>query len=141
MSNFSSDESPTSSGTFVIEHDPIGGMKIKVIAVISSHPVRVQLGDCVRALRLKCRRFVLGRRSTSKHFARRSLIETCFLSASSQSFQNSGGTQPSNSARVPGRVKADRDVGLRREVIDLVGFYCVDELGYFRPLGALPVVQ
>ena len=78
---------------------------------------------------MKRRGFVLRRRSGSEHFTARSLVEASGNAGAAESFKNPGRSEARDVARVLGEVEAHADVTLGAEMVDLVGFDVVDQVG------------
>jgi hypothetical protein len=65
---------------------------------------------------------VLRWRRSPEHLRTGGLIQPAIHLANAESLEETDRTQPSNVAGVLGLVKADTNMGLRSEVVDLVGF-------------------
>src|SRR5438132_11569899 len=88
-------------------------------AVVDGHPVRVKLGDCVWAARMKRGAFVLRRRRQTKHLGGRRLVEARGEAGGANGLEQACRAQSVSVARVLRLVERDVDVALRRKVVDL----------------------
>ena len=117
------DEGLAAAGGFVVEEDAVGGEELIALAVVTGEPVGIDLGGGIGALRLEGGVFVLRRGGGTEHLAGGGLVEAGLDPALADDLQQADGAQRGDIAGVFGQVKADADMGLGGEVVDLVGFY------------------
>ena len=110
-------------GRLVIEEDATAGEHAVGLAKVDGHPVRVELGDAIRAARIEGRLLVLRRRRQAEHLRRRRLVEARRASAGPNRFQQPGRAQPVGVAGVFGLVEGNMDLALGGQVVDLIGLH------------------
>jgi hypothetical protein len=113
----------------MIEQQAVAGKHPVPLPVVHHHPIGIDLGSGIRALRPESSRFILWRWCGAKHFATRGLIEFCLDATATYRRQETCGPQARYIASVFGRVKAHSDVALCPQMIDLVRLHIVNEGG------------
>ena len=113
----------------MIEEDAVAGEEIVAFAVVAGHPVSIYLSGCVGAPRMKGRGFALRGVGGAEHFTARSLVKASGDAGAAERFENPGRSEARNVARILWEVEAHPDVALRAEMVDLVRFDVINEVG------------
>jgi hypothetical protein len=93
---------------------------------------------------MKRRRFILRRPGRSEHFRRAGLVKAHLPSRAgvlAQRFEQAQGAGTHHVGCILGLVEADAHVGLRRQVVDLVGLGLLEDVAQPGPVGDIAVVQ
>ena len=116
----------------MIKKDAVAGKNVKSLPIIDRCPMSVNFSCGIWTAVMERRQFILRRRRIPEHFTAGSLVKSGFYAASSDSFQNSGGTQTCDISGIFRCIKANPDVTLRAEVIDFVRTDIVQEIRQLR---------
>ena len=110
----------------MVKEDAIRRKEPIPLPVVSCHPVGIDLGRSIGTLRLERGCLILGRRRRTEHFTGRGLVETGLDAASTDGLKNAGCPQPGHISGKFGHVKADPDVALGGQMINLIRFDIVN---------------
>ena len=139
--DFPGNECLAAAGRFVVEKNSVAGEEIVAFAVVAGHPVGVNLSGGVGAPGMEGRGFALRRRSGSERFTARGLVEASGDARAAESLEDAGRSEARDVARVFGEIEAHPDVALNAEMVDLVGFDVVDQVGQLFGIRESPVME
>lgn len=125
----------------VVEENPVYREHPVRLTVVDGRPVRIHLGDAVRAPRVERRLLVLRRRCRAEHLRRRRLIDPGVDTARADGLQQPDGSETGDVTGVQRGVERHADMRLRTQVVDLVRPDVAQQIHQSDPVGEVGVVQ
>ena len=113
----------------MVEENPVAGVHTVPFPVVPCHPVGVDLRTRIGAPWVERCFFILRRSLPAEHLAAGCLVEPDSRIAPAGGLEQTGGPEPGDVPGILRCIKADPDVALGREVIDLIGPDFVHDIG------------
>ena len=112
----------------MIEQNTAAAKNAIALAIVHSHPVRIELGHTVGAAGIKRGFFNLWNSlHLAKHFRGAGLVKANFGIDQPNGFQQVQGTQACNLCRGRGLIKTHTHKTLRSQVVDFLGAYFLNQ--------------
>ncbi len=138
------DEGLAAQGRLVIEEDAVAGVDAVGLAIVDADPVGVHLGDGVGRARVEGRGLLLRNlldQAVELRGAGLVELRLLFEAEDADRFEQAQRAERVGVGGVLGLLEGDLDVGLRAEVVDLVGLDLLDDVDERRGVGEVAVVE
>ena len=138
--HLSGDEFDAAQGALMIEQDAGRCVQAEALAIIDRDPVAIEFSDGIGRTRMKRRQLALHRLADlAVHLRGRCLVEARLRRADAHRLQHVDDADPGNLRRQNRLVPGRGDEALRREIVDLIGLYLLDDAQKARYVGKIAI--